>query len=277
MLYLVVLFLAILFFTTYWHIQQNRKLTAQWKKHLDTNTARWMEQFAWSRTAQLLLAIAGGLFALLLLNHFQETQHNQHLVAMNQAMDARLEQLTTLQQTMAAIDTRLNVPDTHKTSQERMGEVGVRAQAVPSTPSARATDMITDDALGARIEAQAQPITPPVSLQDIYNPENDASDIPSEIDAIKKRYEGLLVNYLFLNKCELIDTRDYHTIISALAREMASVNAPGRLEHDITTAAEGSYREMYAQSSCDGPEIKQLHDQYSSYIQTISTNVLSVK
>ena len=71
------------------------------------------------------------------------------------------------------------------------------------------------------------------------------------MDAIKKRYEGLLVNYLFLKKCGLINAQDYHTIISALAQEMASVNAPGRLEHDIQTAANGSYE----------------------YIKTISVNI----
>jgi hypothetical protein len=111
------------------------------------------------------------------------------------------------------------------------------------------------------------------TVQEIYNPEEMSSDKQSAMDSIKKRYETLLVNYLFLKKCGLINPQDYHAIISALAREMSSVNAPGRLEHDIMTAAKGSYDEMYAKSSCTDQETGQLHAQYNDYINAISQNL----
>jgi hypothetical protein len=111
------------------------------------------------------------------------------------------------------------------------------------------------------------------TVEEVYNPEEMSSDKQSTMDSIKKRYESLLVNYLFLKKCGLINPQDYHAIISALAREMSSVNAPGRLEHDIMTAAKGSYDEMYAKSNCNDQNTSQLHAQYSDYINTISQNL----
>jgi hypothetical protein len=111
------------------------------------------------------------------------------------------------------------------------------------------------------------------TVGDVYNPEEMSSDKQSAMDSIKKRYEVLLVNYLFLKKCGLINPQDYHAIISSLAREMSSVNAPGRLEHDIMTAAKGSYDEMYAKSNCNDQNTSQLHAQYSNYINAISQNL----
>lgn len=270
MLYLVIAFIIALAYATYGHITHNKKLSTEWHKHLDGHMARWLDQFAWSRTIQLLLAISAGLLSLLLFNHFQMEQHNANLKAVNNTFEERLSELKDLKTQIQSMQDELH-QSMIKNASQRIAEVAVSAKAVPPTYMVKPTEVITDERLGERINAQAQKI----SIEDIYNPEMNTDDDLSEMDAIKKRYEGLIVNYLFLKKCGLIDSRDYHSIISALATEMASVNAPGRLEHDITTAAQGSYKEMYAQSSCQGEEIEQLHHQYSDYIKTISGNVLS--
>jgi hypothetical protein len=63
--------------------------------------------------------------------------------------------------------------------------------------------------------------------------------------------------------------------MSALAVEMASVNAPGRLQYDILTAARGSYREMYAKTSCEPANLSSLRESYALYISSISKNVVT--
>jgi hypothetical protein len=266
MLYIVLLFLAALIAAAYLHIQQNKRFSSYWKQHADSKTAEWISQFAWARTAQFLCAIAAGLFAVLILDHLQQKETNHLLTQIQVATQAKLDVLTNANQELRDSVKQLQSFSQQSATTSRTGQVAVSAKAVSPAPQ---EEMTADNTLAARIETQAQPVT----LQDVYDPEKSANDSQSEMDGIKKRYEGLIVNYLFLKKCGLINAQDYHTIISALAREMASVNAPGRLEHDIQTAAEGSYKEMYSQSSCNGPEIKQLQEQYTDYIKTISVEI----
>lgn len=122
-------------------------------------------------------------------------------------------------------------------------------------------------------------ITPPPAtvsrartLEQVYNPERTNGDDQSSMDDIKKRYEDILVIYMFLKQCNRIDANDYNIIMSALAQEMASVNAPGRMQADIVGAARGSYQEIYAQSPCDGNGIKNLVRQYHQYIEALKNN-----
>ena len=264
MLYIVVGFILVIASTAWFHIQQNNKLSKYWQQQLDKSSAEWMNRFAWTRTAQLLGAMGAALAVVLFVHNHQLAETNAILSSIQQSLEPRLSELATTQkqtsdallQFKAAYEENLK----NTAQPKRVAQVDVSAQAV---------ELKANDELAARIEKQAQPVT----LKDIYDPEENATDNQSAMDAIKKRYEGLLVNYLFLKKCGLINAQDYHTIISALAQEMASVNAPGRLEHDIQTAANGSYQEMYAQSSCSGAEIKALNKQYNDYIKTISVNI----
>ena len=270
MLYLVPLFLVALISAAVFHVRQNREYSKKWAANFNKETTDWLVQFAWVRSAQFLCAIAAGLFALLILDHLQQKQTNTILMQIQAATQAKLDVLTgnnhELQETLRQLQASALAIAQKPVPAPRTGQVAVSAQAVTNDSPVQ---MQVNDDVARRIETQAQAVT----LQDVYNPEAGASDSQSEMDGIKKRYEGLIVNYHFLKRCGLIDARDYHTIISALAREMASVNAPGRLEHDIQTAAEGSYKEMYAQSSCDGPQIKDLQKQYSDYIKTISVEI----
>jgi hypothetical protein len=115
----------------------------------------------------------------------------------------------------------------------------------------------------------------PSTLDQVYNPEREQGikgDDQSSMDDIKKRYEDILVIYMFLKHCGRIESTDYNIITSALAQEMASVNAPGRLQFDIVNSAKGSYQEIYSQSPCDGNGIGKLIRQYHQYIDVLQQN-----
>jgi hypothetical protein len=108
-------------------------------------------------------------------------------------------------------------------------------------------------------------------------------EIPSEIadsqaaanplDTLKERYEALYVNYLLLRRCQLTDTSAYHLLNSGLMQELASVNAPSRLQYDIITAARGTYNEIYSRLPCD--QLGDLRTRFQQYVQSIGARDLS--
>lgn len=110
------------------------------------------------------------------------------------------------------------------------------------------------------------------SMADIYNPEEYTAGNASAIDGLKKRYEEILVTHFFLARCGIAQPIDFHIINSALSQEMASINAPGRLQNDILTAAKGSYKEMYSQTRCEGSGMEALQVQYNDYIAALTKN-----
>jgi uncharacterized coiled-coil protein SlyX len=108
-------------------------------------------------------------------------------------------------------------------------------------------------------------------VKDILEPDVAPTDDDStQIDALKKRYEEMLVTYFVLKKCEKVKVTDYHVIISALSQEMASLEAPGRLQADILTSAQGSYQELYSNSPCDEETVEPLQAQYKIFIDAVA-------
>jgi hypothetical protein len=230
------LLLAITGLCAYWHIKENRQLAEQWHKNFATESADWLTRFAWMRTVQLLFALIC-LIAIIIIFDWQLSSARQTLAAVTQANNDLGKKVASLEE------------------------------------AARQAAMVIQEPV-----PQAQPVTPPVSsnvqtLRDVYNPEETASGNQAAMDSIKKRYEDILVTYFFLKKCGKANPGDYHIITSALSQEMASVNAPGRMQNDILTSAQGSYKEMYEQSSCG--EAEALYSQYSSYISGLSQNFMA--
>ncbi len=110
--------------------------------------------------------------------------------------------------------------------------------------------------------------TDPNSIGSVFI--NDANgEEKKKSEEIKRRYEELLVSYMYLKKCAMSKPEDFHIIRSALAREMASINAPGRLQHDILTAAQGSYKEIYVRTPCSQEGVSALRDNFRKYIDSI--------
>ena len=114
------------------------------------------------------------------------------------------------------------------------------------------------------------PAAPSSALDDLYNPEDQDKDKQAELDRLKKRYEEIFINNMFMKKCGKAKPADIHIIISALSQDMASINAPGRLQYDILNSARGSYREMYADSPCESDAAKALEAHYSQYIDSLT-------
>lgn len=94
--------------------------------------------------------------------------------------------------------------------------------------------------------------TPPPLVCPTVAPASEPTN--EALDALKERYETLLVNYQFLARCGLAREEDFNLITSSLARHVASVSGPGRLTHDIVTAARGSYQELYLAAPCAAAE-----------------------
>ncbi len=120
---------------------------------------------------------------------------------------------------------------------------------------------------------QTSPDLPDDPLAQMYDARRSSSDYQARLDEIKTRYEEILVTHFYLKRCKQAEAMDYHLIISSLATEMASVNAPGRLQYDILTSARGSYRELYAVTRCDAPGTDTLKEGYQRYIQSIAKNI----
>jgi len=109
-------------------------------------------------------------------------------------------------------------------------------------------------------------------VEDVLAPEPEAGDYQTRIDALKKNYEETLVTYFVLKKCGGASDVQYHIITSALSQEMASLNAPGRLQYDILTSALGSYNELYSGNACDEKILVPLREQFKTFIDSVSQN-----
>lgn len=104
------------------------------------------------------------------------------------------------------------------------------------------------------------------TIQDIFGDDHSqksASDI-------KGRYEELLATYFLMEKCGKTSPSDYGIIINSLQKEIASVQAPPRLQEETLIAAKGSYDELYSQNDCAKPSLKATEDQYNDYIHSLS-------
>ncbi len=238
--FLWLLLLSILGFCTWWHVTENRKLESQWRKEIDTDFASWLVRFAWMRSLQLLVAMACATVVVI-------------------AYDWRLAAARDEVREFAAIKSEL-----------------LQLKEDATTPAATAKATSTNTATSYYPPVTTAPKTQPSgnTVIDVYSPEQTGNDVQAAMDRIKKRYEDILITYFFLNKCNRAQQTDFHIITSALSQEMASVNAPGRLQNDIVTAARGSYREMYAGSSCQGPGIDTLYTQYVTYVASLSKNFI---
>jgi hypothetical protein len=116
--------------------------------------------------------------------------------------------------------------------------------------------------------AVTQPSGDPAADIFIAPPEN--ADAQSKLDTVKKRYEEILVTYMYLQRCKLSKPEDFHMILSAFSQELASLRGPARLQYDTLTAAKGSYEGVYAATPCDLAKNNELLEQYNNFIQILT-------
>lgn len=99
-----------------------------------------------------------------------------------------------------------------------------------------------------------------------YTPASGLEENTEQINQLKANFESLFVTYQYLAKCGLAEEADYHLLNSALVHQMSSLNAPGRIQYDILTAAQGTYDEIYSRSTCDTPDISTMQEQFRNYL-----------
>lgn len=289
-------FLALFAWCAWVHVRENRLLERRWHTDLDEPSARWLTRFAWSRTWQLLAALGGGMLIIAVYDWQlgaarQEAENKPVAAAVTpspvaphapapaappQNRHAFSPPAAPTQPSPAAatppsqppVATAHAAPSTTPaaTASSRNGYYPPLAASAPENPPGNAPATNND------ADKLANIVSPGETVEDLYNPEKERHDSQSAMDDIKKRYEDILVTYFFLKKCGKSTPEDYRVIMSALAQEMASVNAPGRMQYDILTAAQGSYKEMYAGSSCGGQGFDTLYTQYANYIKVLSAN-----
>ncbi len=110
------------------------------------------------------------------------------------------------------------------------------------------------------------------TIEEVFN-SDQKPDINSAIDNIKRRYEELLVNYFFLQKCGKTTEKDYQIIFQSLQKEAIPLHAPERLQYDVLTAAKGSYDELYSKNECIAPNVESSYKQFNDYIILLENRI----
>ena len=233
--------LAITLIMGVWQLLENTKLKRTLRAILPYEHAQSLVHFAWIRTLQLLFVlICAALF----------------LISYN-------TRLTKSQDTIAKLKAIISLKDA--SLQKQTVEI-TRLQSSPKPLPNTALETGTPTVPSIAVSASGP------SVEDIYNPEKSHTDTQSGMDEIKKRYEDIFVIYMFLQKCGKINSEDYGIIINGLTHEMASLNAPPNLQSNIISAAQDAYKEVYAQSPCEGEGMDTLRSQYNNYITLLSTH-----
>jgi hypothetical protein len=232
----------------YWYRRESAELLRHWQDTLGNPTAQSIARAFWERTVLFMIPIVimMGLFMLYewkLQNAQKAAEDAQFSLSQKQA------ELTTLEAAHAAAEESISTMKTEI--------AGLKAR-VAAAPAPSVSYLPGNEGSG---------------IEGLYNPEESGTGQQATLDRIKKRYEELLVNNMFMKKCGKAQPTDIHVIISALGQEMASVNAPGRLQYDILTAARGSFEEMYSQSPCDTEAANASSEHYRQYIQNIARSL----
>ncbi|MBI1275756.1 hypothetical protein GC177_07280 [bacterium] len=110
-------------------------------------------------------------------------------------------------------------------------------------------------------KAQTEPAQPPKTVA--------AKPGDAALDEIKQRYEQAYVNFFVLYRCKLVDIDSLAFINSAFMLDMEKADVPANYMVDVRTAAQGTYKELYAALPCDDPSLKAMTDQHKAYILNI--------
>ena len=100
-----------------------------------------------------------------------------------------------------------------------------------------------------------------------FNEQNSKQE--AYIDWLKEHYESWFVTYFYLEKCKQVRTDDYNVIKLSLEKELGSAHAQQPVEGNILLAAQGSYKEMYADIPCDSGRLATTKSLYDANMQQI--------
>ena len=237
----------IVIFASVWHFIENRQLTERLHVHNAKELSAWLLSFAWIRTLQLTAALVIG--SLLIVSYSQQVKDSQIAIDKLKEENASLER-------------------------DKQNFINEKTQLLAQI-NAAATALKTPAAAPAQQPAAAPaPAPSPTgsSVEDVYNPERSSTDAQSAMDAIKKRYEDVMVIHMFLKKCKRTGPDDYATITHGLAMELSALKAPSNMQQDVIDAANGAFKELYAKSPCNSTGVDALHKQYIDYLKVLTDN-----
>lgn len=261
-----------------WQAYENKRLAGQWLSSIDKNTILHLTKFTWLRTLQLALIM----FCLTVV-----------IIAYDWQLRTIRQNLTSSHTTQSSLENSYKKQLEEKDSQIKFLQDIVRRippqqpnqthASVVSSPTAPTESSNTTSNVDSYSQSTIEPLKniEPINqsrlVTELYNSEDNSpnSNITFNLDKMKRRYEDILVIYFFLKRCGKADSTDYHIITSALSQEIASLNAPGRMQNDILTAAQGSYKEVYSNTRCDTEEMQKLYEQYITYIDVLSKNFIA--
>lgn len=133
----------------------------------------------------------------------------------------------------------------------------------PTAPVARDHQAAQTDAMTA-----ANPAAPsPASVATVFDNIAASDEENIRLNALKTEFESLFVTYQYLKTCGATEADDYHLLNSALMHRISSLNAAGRVQYDILTAAKGTYAEIYARSECDVTTLPDMQKKFRDYIE----------
>lgn len=240
-------FFSVFLCLSIFHIIENNRLSKKWKSTLSLLSAKELTRFAWSRSIQLWCVI---IICLIVITQIPEQ------------------------------------PTLNKEKEPISTTISIHTIMDGGTPLITETDSATQE---SNSSANAENYYPPIALESTFKPAAAKPSTPtkaqgiedvftagkSNVDALKTRYEDIFVSYMFLKKCGLSNPSDYQLISNALKQEMIALNAPSRLQYDILTAAQGSYREVYAKNNCNKSDTENTYTQFQKLMQKLSAKSIA--
>jgi hypothetical protein len=223
------------------HIIENKKSKLDLQKKLGSELAREIIRSYWIRSVQLFVIMV---FSFILIAFYDWQLRNSK------------EQLESLQ-------SEIEINASKALNQQ--SEITKDEQKDYYPPIIEGTDQGDDESSNASEKN---------SIQDIFDIKKGThTDSKNTADAIKTRYEELLVTYFLLRKCGKSSDSDYQSIISLLQKEIIASQAPSRLQYDTLTAAKGSYEELYSLNDCTKSDLETMTNQFDSYIKNLSNRL----
>jgi hypothetical protein len=233
--------------------QRNRRLTTQWQRAREKDFAQALSRAFWFQTLQTWVALL--LLAASIIYYDGKVRALE--VTVQELAQSNLVNSSTASALSPAPATAKPAYYPPATAQPAAKPAAAQAPAKPKTLQPLPTQNVST----AEVKT---------SIADIFGGSSRKNDPQNSIDALKRQYEELLVSYFFLKKCQKAGQKDYPLIINNLQKDMQRLQAPSRLQYDVLTAAQGSYKELYARNSCTQVNTESIAQEYAKYLQMLT-------
>lgn len=221
------------------HIQKNKRLSARWHQKLVKQDAVAITRLTWARSIQLFLSL--GVSCLLVLGYGLNMPQKETQAPITKAQPVIQPQPQ---------------PPTMQAAQQAERKSPPQQQTIPQPIATTAPE-------------SERKVPPPPTVADIFSPSQSDIDQATKTDALKQRYEDILILYFIMDRCGHTQASDYGWIMNELSKEMRPLGTFPDFPKQILSSAEGSYLELYTKNPCEQKD-SPLVTQYRAYIDGIS-------